>query len=113
MPSRACRACGESFDPASPEKQRAGGLIIHCPDCSEETEVKYLGVPNAAGKSQGIEVLAFPDEDARRRFSHAWGKNKGMGKGKSSPLGAAGGLEGIPFKKVADFGRNDNHKGKD
>ena len=44
---RTCVHCEGEFDDASPAKQRAGGKITECPDCSEETETKYLGLQSA------------------------------------------------------------------
>ncbi len=110
---RECESCGGEYDDKSPEKREAGGLIIHCPDCSDETAVPYLGVNNASGKMQGVEILAFETMSDRTKYLGAWHKNVGQNKGKSSPLGNAGGLTGIKFRKVASFGGNPNHKGKD
>lgn len=107
-----CSVCGEMFDINSQRKKQSGGLRNHCPDCSEEHVVPYLGVANASGKVAGIEVIAFDNAGDREKFQRGWAKNKGMHKGKSSALGCAGGLSGISFRRVADFGRNDNNKGK-
>lgn len=109
---RECAECDIEYDDRSPQKQEAGGLIIHCPDCSEETQVRYLGVNNASGKMAGVEIMAFDSPQDREKYRDAWAKNTGLNKGKSSPLGNAGGLSGIKFRKVASFGGNPNHKGK-
>lgn len=34
---RQCVICGGEFDPKSRAKKEAGGLITHCPECSEDT----------------------------------------------------------------------------
>lgn len=44
MTTKICETCGESFNPNSPEKRKAGGLIVHCPNCSFEREFKTFAV---------------------------------------------------------------------
>jgi len=102
------------FDPRSEEKREVGGLITHCPECSEETEVKYLGVAFASGKCNGVEILKFDDERTRAEFQQDWARNIGMDRGKSSALGRAGGMQrhAGKYRKQAAFGGNENHKGK-
>lgn len=111
---RKCTECGVDFDDRSPEKRESGGLVTHCPDCSEEHVVRYLGVQNASGKMSGCEVLAFDSERDREAFNSHWRNNSGMHKGKSCQLGRhlSSGSGSFKFRRVADFGRNDNHKGK-
>ena len=41
---RNCIVCDGEFDPRSKAKRLAGGLATHCPDCSDETSVRYLGI---------------------------------------------------------------------
>ena len=41
---------------------KAGGLSIHCPDCSEETSIKYAGVQAADGKQNQATILKFSSE---------------------------------------------------
>lgn len=110
---RECIECGDEYDDRSPQKCEAGGLITHCPDCSDEHAVRYLGVQNAAGKMSGCEILAFHTNEDREAFNSHWRNNSGMHKGKSCQLGthqtpASGSFK---FRRVATFGRNDNHKG--
>jgi hypothetical protein len=109
---RECQECGDLFDDQSPEKRDSGGLIVHCPDCSCETQVKYLGIQHSDGKQAGCEVLAFSDPSDRNQFLHHWRRNSGINRGKSSALGVAGNTISVPFKKVASFEANVNHKGK-
>jgi hypothetical protein len=109
---RICTECEDEYDDASALKRQAGGLITHCPDCSEENEVKYLGVNNADGKQQGVEIIAFETQADRNAFHRRWAKNAGMHKGKSSALYTAGDTSGIKFRKVTEFCGNKNHKGR-
>ena len=53
---RLCSLCDSEFDPTSKEKKRVGGLISHCPDCSEETTAKYAGVSGGEGKQNSLSI---------------------------------------------------------
>ena len=69
---RTCVHCEGEFDDASPAKQRAGGKITECPDCSEETETKYLGLQSADGKAMGVTILKFESEEDKAAYHEAW-----------------------------------------
>jgi hypothetical protein len=111
---RECIECGIEFNDSSTAKKRVGGRINECPDCSDEHVVRYLGVQNAAGKMSGCEILAFANNADRDAFNTHWRNNSGMHKGKSCQLGThtIAGSGSFKFKRVAEFGRNDNHKGR-
>lgn len=110
---RECSECGSSFDPNHPEKKRAGGLINHCPSCSEETQVKHLGLQSADGKAAGVTILAFESNEDREKYRSMWWNNSGMNKGKSCQLGNHLSTDpGVKFKKLYEAGLGVNHKGK-
>jgi NAD-dependent SIR2 family protein deacetylase len=112
MELRECAECGGEYDPESPEKKQAGGKIIHCPDCSEETVVRYLGVKNASGKQAGIEILAFDCPSEREEYRQFWQVNSGLFTGKSCQISRLAATPNVTFKKVAENRGCDNHKGK-
>ena len=60
------------------EKKKAGGLIIFCPSCSEETTVKYAGVQSADGKGAQASILKFQSEKDRSRYIAFWQNNSGL-----------------------------------
>lgn len=108
-----CSECGSEFDLHSPEKRRVGGKAIHCPDCSEETTVKYAGVSAGEGKSANVSILRFASEDDRKNYLEFWKVNSGLYKGKSCQIGR--GLKSTPaisFSTTAENVANRNHKGK-
>lgn len=108
-----CSECEREFDPRSSEKKRAGGLASHCPQCSRETQVKYLGLQSADGKMAGITILAFESQQDREQYRAMWHNNSGMNKGKQCQLGKH--LSTVPnvrFKKLHEAGLDANHKGK-
>lgn len=111
--NRKCKECGDPFDPNSSQKKRAGGLITHCPDCSEERVVRHAGVTAGDGKQSGVQILSFKSEDARNNFVNYWKAATGMNTGKQCQLG-----RGQPksqkweFDKVTEHGVGMNHKGK-
>ena len=84
---RTCVVCDEPFDPNSAEKQKSGGLITHCADCSEEIEVKYVGLQSADGKQSQATILKFESEEDKKTYIRFWRNNTGMNKGKSCQLG--------------------------
>ena len=108
---RTCE-CGVEFDTASPAKKRAGGRIIDCPECSEETAVKYAGVQAADGKQNQATILKFGTERDRSKYLAFWRNNNGTHKGKSCQLGKHLSTDpGIHFETVVGFSAT-NHKGK-
>jgi DNA-directed RNA polymerase subunit RPC12/RpoP len=110
--NKTCISCGEEFNLNSPEKKRAGGLATTCPDCSEETVVKYAGVQSADGKQAQATILKFESEQDKSRYIAFWRNNTGFNKGKSCQLGThLSTTPGIMFTSVATFSPT-NHKGK-
>jgi len=108
-----CKECGDQFNEFSVEKKRAGGKIFHCPDCSEESTVKYLGLQSGDGKGVGVTILSFETDEDRNSYSEFWKNNSGMNKSKSCQLGNH--LKSTPktkFKQVYENGLGMNHKGK-
>jgi hypothetical protein len=100
------------FDPRSPAKMRAGGHIGTCPDCSQESTVKYLGLSAGDGKQAGVTVLSFKSAEDRSRYADFWRNNTGIHKGKSCQLGShLSTSPGISFKTVTQSGAT-NHKGR-
>lgn len=110
---RNCVVCDAEYDDRAPEKRRAGGLITTCPECSEETEVRVLGISCSAGKMAGVEILKFDSPEDRKKYSEFYKANSGYHKGKSCQLSR--GLKSTPkikFKKIYESHPNLNHKGK-
>lgn len=107
-----CAVCETAFNPRSPAKQRAGGRINHCPDCSEESTVKYLGLANGDGKQASITVLAFGSTTDRELYSGFYRNNAGYHRGKSCQLGThLSTTPNVSFRTVTQSGAT-NHKGK-
>ena len=112
MPLRECTECGSRFDPLSPAKQRAGGRISTCPDCSDEPVVKYLGTQSGDGKMASISILAFDSTADRERYSEFWKNNSGLHKSRSCQLGSHLTPDPkIKFRTIAASGPM-NHKGR-
>ena len=109
---RICAECEDSFDDSSPAKKRAGGLKIHCPDCSVETVAKHAGVMAGDGKQASVQILAFEDPKDRERFVNYWARVTGLNRGKSCNLGDLPKPTTLKFKKVAEHGVGMNHKGR-
>lgn len=110
---RTCIVCGDDFDPRSKEKRLAGGLSIHCADCSEETTIPYAGVSAGEGKMAAVQLLKFNSADDRKAYLDYWKVNSGLYKGRSCQIGH--GLKSTPsigFKIVQTLEGNSNHKGK-
>lgn len=110
---RDCIVCGDTFDHRGKEKRLVGGLSTHCPNCSEETAVRYAGVQNSDGKQAGVTILKFGSGEDREAYLDFWKVNSGLYKSKSCQLGH--GLKSTPavgFKTVAVFEANVNAKGK-
>jgi len=107
-----CSACGFDFDLFSPEKRKVGGLATTCPDCSEETAVKYAGIQSADGKQSQATILKFNSSEDRGKYLDFWRNNIGMHKGKSCTLGNhLSTTPNISFTTVVAFNPT-NHKGK-
>jgi NAD-dependent SIR2 family protein deacetylase len=108
-----CVSCGDEFNPNSTEKRRVGGRITECPDCSEETTVKYIGLQSADGKQSQATILQFGNEQDKNRYLDFWKNNSGYHKGKSgSQIGRhLSTTPNIKFKTVVSFNPT-NHKGK-
>lgn len=110
---KTCEVCESEFDVNSPEKKRAGGKITHCPDCADETAVKYLGLTSGDGKGVGVSILAFESDEARKQYSEYWYRNSGMDRGKSCQLALTRPTKpATPFRTVGSQGLGMNHKGK-
>jgi NAD-dependent SIR2 family protein deacetylase len=107
-----CINCGDEFNPHSAEKRRVGGKITQCPDCSEETTVKYIGLQSADGKQAQATILQFNDEKDKNRYLDFWKNNSGYHKSKSCQLGShLSTTPGVKFKTITQFNPT-NHKGK-
>lgn len=109
---RTCKSCEAEFDPNSPAKRAAGGLITHCPECSEETVVPYLGLQSGDGKASGVTILKFDSQADREEYRQVWWVNSGMMVGKSCQLGYQKRTPNVRFRKVYEAGLGMNHKGK-
>lgn len=107
-----CIECAEEFDPRSPAKRRAGGLINTCPDCSEEPTTRYAGVAAGEGKMGSVQILSFQNEADRAAYLAFWQTNSGMHTGKSCQMMIQRRTPAVSFKTVAEFRGNTNHKGK-
>ena len=109
---RICVHCEIEFDPSSHEKRRAGGRINECPDCSEETATRYLGLQAGDGKMSGVTILSFENATDRSQYLKYWRGNNGTNVGKSCQLsGSNPATVGVRFKTVATPGAM-NHKGR-
>ncbi len=99
------------FDPRSPAKMRAGGHIGTCPDCSQESTVKYLGLSAGDGKQAGVTVLKFESKEDREEYRQMWWVNSGMMVGKACQLGYQKRTPNVKFKTVTQSSAT-NHKGR-
>jgi len=109
---RICTECETEFDHRSKAKRIAGGLANHCPECSEETSVRYAGVSAGEGKQGSVQVLRFSNASDREAYLAFWKNNSGLYKGKSCQMGMLSKTPNIKFETVATFKGNENHKGK-
>lgn len=112
MKLKVCVICEANFDLSSSEKKRAGGKSTHCPDCSEETAVKHLGVGDGCGKQTAVQVLSFQSEKDKQEFNSYWRAATGMYNGKACHFAYLPKPITMKFKKVTEHGGNVNHKGK-
>jgi DNA-directed RNA polymerase subunit RPC12/RpoP len=109
---RECINCGVQYNDNSPQKRKSGGLIIHCPDCSEEVVVKYAGLQSADGKSSQATILKFKSEEDKKTYLNFWQNNSGLHKSKSCQLGNhLSTTPKVEFETVVGFNPS-NHKGK-
>lgn len=108
-----CAECEDEFDLHSPAKIKAKGLAIHCPDCSEETTVRYAGVQSADGKANQATILKFKSDSDKEKYLAFWKNNSGYHKGKSgAQLGKHLSTDPcISFETIVGFNPT-NHKGK-
>ncbi len=107
-----CVICEDNFDPRSLAKKRTGGLYNHCPSCSQETEVKHLGLAASDGKFAQITILSFSTQEDREKYKSFHQNNSGLHKGKSCQLGNhLSTTPAVRFKTVQAF-KPTNHKGK-
>lgn len=107
-----CVLCGSNFNPYSQEKKQSGGKYNHCPDCSEETAIKHLGVGDGCGKQTAVQILAFENKEDKASFSNYWRAATGMGTGKNSHMAYLPSPRKHKFKKICESGGNPNAKGK-
>jgi hypothetical protein len=109
---RICAACEEEFDPNSSAKRKAGGLIIHCPECSSEPTIKYAGLQAADGKQNQATIIKFESESDKEAYIRFWKNNSGFNKGKSCQIGNhLSTTPGIKFTTIVSH-KPTNHKGK-
>ncbi len=107
-----CIACEDEFDLNSPAKLKAGGLSTHCPDCSDEPAIPYLGVSAGDGKGNSLNILAFKSEEDRTKYKHFWDNITGKHKGKVCCLSKTAKTDpGISFTTITQD-KASNHKGK-
>ena len=109
---RECIECGGEFDPRSKAKRAVGGLATHCPDCSEETSVRYLGISAGEGKQASVQVLKFQSNEDRAAYQDYWRASSGLNTGKQCQMAFRANEVNIKFETRATFKANENHKGK-
>ena len=107
-----CVECGEQFNLFSREKKLAGGRANTCPQCSEETAVKYAGVSAGEGKMGTVQVLKFSSNADRNAYMAFWKATSGMNTGKNCQMQFRAKEPNVKFKTVATFTGNVNHKGR-
>lgn len=110
--NRTCSECDGLFDPHSREKRRAGGLANHCPDCSVDDTVRYLGISAGEGKQASVQVLKFGSQGDRDKYQRYWKASSGLNTGKNCQLGYRANEVNVKFETRATFIANENHKGK-
>lgn len=107
-----CIHCQEDFDLDSREKKEAGGKVNECPECAEESTVKYAGVQAADGKQAQATILKFDSERDKEKYLAFWKNNSGFNKGKSCQLGNhLSTTPGIKFQTIVAHNPT-NHKGR-
>lgn len=107
-----CSECDADFDLHCAAKRSVGGNRNHCPDCAEESAVKYIGLQAADGKQSQATILKFTSTNDREAYLKYWQNNSGLHKGKSCQLGNHLSVTpNISFEIVQGFTPT-NHKGK-
>jgi hypothetical protein len=107
-----CVVCDGEFDHRSQQKKMAGGKINECPECSDEPEIKVLGLANGDGKQSQTTILKFDSKEDRETFKAYWHSAIGMDRGKSCQLGGdRKPTPNVKFKTIQKA-ENMNHKGK-
>lgn len=109
---RTCVVCDGEFDLRSAAKRASGGLSTHCPDCSDETSIRYLGISAGEGKQASVQVLKFNSNEDRAAYQAYWKASSGLNTGKQCQLGFRANEVNIKFETRATFKANENHKGK-
>lgn len=112
MKMRICAECEDEFDLNSPEKRRAGGLRIHCPDCSSETTVKYAGFASGEGKQASVQIMKFDTDADRQKYMAYWRAASGLNTGKNCQLAFRATEPNANRQIVITQLGNTNHKGK-
>ena len=107
-----CKECGIDFDPDSKAKRKTGGLRVHCPDCSEETTVPYLGTSSGEGKQASVQLHKFESLQDREAYQRYFKQVSGVNTGKQCQLGFFAHEPQVKRTVVATFEGNTNHKGK-
>ena len=109
---RTCVECEMEFDPRSPAKRKIGGLSTHCPECSEETAVRYFGTSAGEGKQASVQVLKFNSNADRDKYARYWRASSGLNTGKQCQMAFRANEVSVKFQTRATFTGNTNHKGK-
>ena len=110
--TRTCAECDALFDPQSREKRRAGGLAVHCPDCSVDDTVRYLGISAGEGKQAAVQVLKFGSKKDREAYKEFWKATSGLNTGKQCQMHFRAKEPAVKFQTKATFVANPNHKGR-
>lgn len=109
---RECAECEAEFNTQSREKRLAGGLAIHCPDCSSESSIRYAGVQAGEGKMGAVQILKFQNSEDRQKYLDFWWVTSGMMVGKQCQMGIRKPTPKVQFRIVTENNPNKNHKGK-
>ena len=109
---RTCKECGEDFDLDDKLRRKISGLSTHCPDCSEDNAVRYLGISAGEGKMASVQVLKFNSKGDREAYKGFWKATSGMNTGKQCQMHFRAKEPGVNFETKATFTGNTNHKGK-
>ena len=112
MKIKTCKECGEEFDFDEKTRRKIRGLSTHCPECSDETSVRYLGISAGEGKQASVQVLKFSSESDRQAYQRYWKASSGLNTGKQCQLGYRANELNISFETRATFTGNVNAKGK-
>jgi len=110
--NKTCVECDATFDTQSREKRRAGGLATHCPDCSVDDTVRYLGISAGEGKQAAVQVLKFGSKRDREAYKQFWKATSGLNTGKQCQMAFRAKEPAVHFETKATFTGNVNHKGK-